>query len=73
MYAKLKSAFIDMSKDAGLLESEINVTAKRLTSKEAIGETERQDFPSITRQREPDAGRFQGRFGTGVYRHAQRF
>ena len=63
MYAKLKSAFVDISKDAGLLESEINVTAKRLTSKEAIGETERQDFPLLQGKESLMQADFRGALG----------
>ncbi|MCK4488000.1 MAG: hypothetical protein KAU38_14735 [Desulfobacterales bacterium] len=47
MYAKLKTALIDLAKVNGLLESEVNITAKILTPKEAIGETERKDFPLL--------------------------
>ncbi|SLM32450.1 conserved hypothetical protein [Desulfamplus magnetovallimortis] len=47
MYEKLKKAFIELSEEAGILDSEINITARRLTPKEAIGETERQDFPLL--------------------------
>ena len=47
MYTKLKTALIDLSEKNGLLESEINITAKILTSEEAIGETERKDFPLL--------------------------
>jgi len=47
MYTKLKTALIDLAKENDLLESEINITAKILTSEEAIGETERKDFPLL--------------------------
>jgi uncharacterized protein (DUF4213/DUF364 family) len=47
MYTKLKTALIDLAEKNGLLESEINITAKILTPKEAIGETERKDFPLL--------------------------
>jgi uncharacterized protein (DUF4213/DUF364 family) len=47
MYTKLKTALIDLSEKNGLLESEINITAKILTPEEAIGETERKDFPLL--------------------------
>ncbi len=47
MYAKLKNALIDLAEENGLLESEVNITAKILTPKEAIGETERKDFPLL--------------------------
>ena len=47
MYTKLKTALIDLSDENGLLESEVNITAKILTSEEAIGETERKDFPLL--------------------------
>ena len=47
MYTKLKTALIDLSEKNDLLESEISITAKILTSEEAIGETERKDFPLL--------------------------
>lgn len=47
MYTKLKTGFIDLSKKNDLWESEVNITAKILTSEEAIGETERKDFPLL--------------------------
>ena len=47
MYTKLKAALIDLAEENGLLESEVNITAKILTPKEAIGETERKDFPLL--------------------------
>ncbi|MCK4390342.1 MAG: hypothetical protein KAV83_08920 [Desulfobacterales bacterium] len=47
MYTKLKAALIDLAEENGLLESEVNITAKILTAKEAIGETERKDFPLL--------------------------
>ncbi len=47
MYAKLKTALIDLAKENDLLESEINITAKILTPEEAIGKTERKDFPLL--------------------------
>ena len=47
MYTKLKTALIDLAGENGLLESEVNITAKILTPEEAIGETERKDFPLL--------------------------
>ncbi len=47
MYTKLKTALIDLAKENGLLESEVNITAKILTPEEAIGKTERKDFPLL--------------------------
>ncbi len=47
MYEKLKKALIDLSKDTGILESEVKITAKILTPKEAIGETQRKDYPLL--------------------------
>ncbi len=47
MYAKLKTALIDLAEKNGLLESEVNITAKILTPEEAIGKTERKDFPLL--------------------------
>ena len=47
MYEKLKTALVDLSKETGLLESEVNITAKILTPDEAIGETERKDYPLL--------------------------
>jgi len=47
MYAKLKTALIDLAEKNGLMESKVNITAKILTSEEAIGKTERKDFPLL--------------------------
>ncbi len=47
MYKKLKRALIDLSKENGFLEDEVKITAKILTSEEAIGKTERKDFPLL--------------------------
>lgn len=47
MYIKLKTALIDLAEKNAFLESEINITAKILKPKEAIGETERKDFPLL--------------------------
>lgn len=63
MYDKLKRLLIEICKDAGLLESKINVTAKRLTSKEAIGETERKDFPLLQGKESLMQADFKGALG----------
>jgi len=47
MYTKLKTALTDLAEKNGLLESEISITARILTPEEAIGETERKDFPLL--------------------------
>ncbi|ACN13528.1 conserved hypothetical protein [Desulforapulum autotrophicum HRM2] len=47
MYEKLKTALVDLSGETGLLESQVKITAKILTPKEAIGETERKDYPLL--------------------------
>jgi len=47
MYEKLKNALTDLAEKNGLMESKVNITAKILTPKEAIGETERKDFPLL--------------------------
>jgi len=47
MYTKLKNALTDLAEKNGLMESNVNITAKILTSEEAIGETERKDFPLL--------------------------
>ncbi len=47
MYNKLKTALIKLSEEHDLLENEINITAKILTSEEAIGKTERKDYPLL--------------------------
>ncbi len=47
MYTKLKTALIDLSEKNNLLESEISITARILTPEEAIGKTEREDFPLL--------------------------
>lgn len=47
MYAELKKALNDIAAEKGLMESEVNITAKILTPEEAIGKTERKDFPLL--------------------------
>ena len=47
MYEKLKKRLVALAEENSLLESEINITAKILTPEEAIGETERKDFPLL--------------------------
>ncbi len=47
MYAELKKALNDIAAENGLMESEVNITAKILTPEEAIGKTERKDFPLL--------------------------
>lgn len=47
MYEKLKTALIDISRESGLLEGEVKIAAKILTPKEAIGETQRKDYPLL--------------------------
>jgi len=47
MYIKLKTALIDLARENSLMESNINIVAKILTPEEAIGKTERRDFPLL--------------------------
>lgn len=47
MYAELKKALNDIAAKKGLMESEVNITARILTPEEAIGKTERKDFPLL--------------------------
>ncbi|MEA3384867.1 MAG: DUF364 domain-containing protein [Thermodesulfobacteriota bacterium] len=47
MYAELKKALKDIAAENGLMEGEVNITAKILTPEEAIGNTERKDFPLL--------------------------
>lgn len=47
MYTKLKTTLINSVKENKLIESNINIVAKILTPKEAIGEPERLDFPLL--------------------------
>jgi uncharacterized protein (DUF4213/DUF364 family) len=47
MYAELKKALNNIAIENSLLESEVNIMAKILTPEEAIGKTERKDFPLL--------------------------
>jgi len=47
MYAELKKALNNIAVENSLLENEVNITAKILTPEEAIGKTERKDFPLL--------------------------
>lgn len=50
-YDNLFNRFIEIVVDNNLLEDTVKVTGRALTSKEAIGETEKKDFPILTRKR----------------------
>ncbi|MFO8240542.1 MAG: DUF364 domain-containing protein [Dissulfuribacterales bacterium] len=47
MYAKLKESLRDIAVKNGSMKTEVNITAKILTPEEAIGKTERKDFPLL--------------------------
>ena len=47
MYEELRKALNDIAAKNSLMESEVNITAKILTPEEAIGNTERKDFPLL--------------------------
>jgi len=44
MYSKIKGKFIQIIKEYGLQEEEVTVKAKPLTSREAIGNPEEDDY-----------------------------
>ncbi|OPL13634.1 MAG: hypothetical protein AVO38_02800 [delta proteobacterium ML8_D] len=47
MYARLKESLRNIAEKSGFMDSEVNITAKILTPEEAIGKTERKDFPLL--------------------------
>jgi len=66
MFEKLKAALVEMSDlngEIGLLESDVLITAKKLTAKEAIGETERKDFPLLHGKESLIQAEFKGSVG----------
>ncbi len=63
MYHQLKSAFMDLVRDNGLIESEINIKARQLKPIEAIGETERKDFPLLQGKESLIQAEFRGSLG----------
>ena len=46
-YNDLFERFIEIVKDNNLMDTTVKVTGRPLTSKEAIGETEKKDFPIL--------------------------
>jgi len=63
MYAELKRALNDIAAENSLLESEVNITAKILTPEEAIGKTERRDFPLLQGRESLIQADFKGALG----------
>ncbi|GAB6905636.1 conserved hypothetical protein [Desulfosarcina cetonica] len=63
MFSQLKSSFIEMARESGLMETEVNITARQLTPGEAIGETERKDFPLLQGRESLMQAEFKGAMG----------
>ncbi|WP_029914019.1 Rossmann-like domain-containing protein [Pelobacter seleniigenes] len=63
MFHQLKSSFTEIARENGLLESDINITAKKLSTVEAIGETERRDFPLLQGKESLIQAEFKGALG----------
>lgn len=47
-YGELKKRFLEILEEKGLLDEEVNITARALTPEEAIGNPKRRDFPILT-------------------------
>ena len=73
MYDLLKSAFMELARKSGLLESEVNIIARQLTAREAIGETERKDFPLLHGKESLMQAEFKGAFGQAFTDMPQNF
>ncbi|BBO81892.1 membrane protein [Desulfosarcina ovata subsp. sediminis] len=63
MFNQLKSSFIEIAHESGLMETEVNITARQLTPREAIGETERKDFPLLQGKESLMQAEFKGAIG----------
>ncbi len=63
MFNQLKSAFVKIAHENGLLETEVNITARQLTAREAIGKTERKDFPLLQGKESLMQAEFKGALG----------
>ncbi len=63
MYSKLKKALIDLARGNDLLEFEVDITAKILTPEEAVGKTERKDFPLLQGKESLIQANFKGALG----------
>ena len=63
MFNQLKSSFTEIARKSGLLETNISITAKKLSTVEAIGETERQDFPLLQGKESLIQAEFKGALG----------
>ncbi len=63
MFNQLKSSFIELARESGLMETEVNITARQLTPTEAIGETERKDFPLLQGKESLMQAEFKGALG----------
>ncbi len=48
LFALLKEKFVDLLREHGLEDEEISITCRALSPEEAIGPTERRDFPILT-------------------------
>lgn len=47
MFQELKATFIKLAEENNLLDTDVQITAKQLSAKEAIGETDRKDYPLL--------------------------
>ncbi|MBN2716063.1 MAG: hypothetical protein JXX14_09430 [Deltaproteobacteria bacterium] len=63
MYHQLKKSFGELVVKAGLAESKISVTARKLSIEEAIGKTERKDFPLLQGKESLMQAEFMGAVG----------
>ena len=63
MLNQLKASFTEIARESGLLETDINITAKKLSTVEAIGKTERRDFPLLQGKESLMQAEFKGALG----------
>ena len=63
MYSKIRGKFIQIIKEYGLQEEEVTVKAKPLTSQEAIGNPEEDDYPLIKGKERLMQAEFKNSFG----------
>ncbi|MEA1964917.1 MAG: DUF364 domain-containing protein [Candidatus Aerophobetes bacterium] len=63
MYLKIRGKFVQIIKEYGLQEEEVTVKAKPLTSEEAIGNPEEDDYPLIKGKERLMQAEFKNSFG----------
>ena len=72
IYKQLRKKARDLWQEEGFLSERIHIKARALSTKEAIGNPEHQDFPIQKGKEKLMQAYLQGCRGPGVYRHIWR-